>query len=388
LLTHDPNLRIDLAAPTGKAAARLTESIRTQAANLPVEPALRSRLESLEARTIHRLLGYGGRRGGFRYDATRPLPCDVVIVDEASMIDLLLMDSLLSAIPAHARLVLVGDKDQLASVEAGFVFGDLCESARDATASPLHQVAVELKKNWRFHDQPGIQSLAAAVRDGDAAAAARVLADPSSPNATRIDTPANANELARLLSREIDSVIDARSPEAALTALADFRLLCATNRGPYGVETLNRVIERELRDRGRIESGEWYRGRPILVTDNDYTVDLFNGDVGVCFSETDDRLRVWFPASGGGLRALSPAQLPAHETAWAMTVHKSQGSEFARVVVVLPERDSPLLTRELVYTAVTRGRRQVTLVGSTDTLSAAMARTAHRTSGLRELLKG
>jgi exodeoxyribonuclease V alpha subunit len=254
------------------------------------------------------------------------------------------------------------------------------------TTGALHDVAVELEKNWRFHDQPGIQMLAAAVRDGDASAAAAVLADPSSADAIRIDTPPNASELARILSREIASVIDARSPEAAVIALAGFRLLCATNRGPYGVETLNRVIERELRDQGRIESGEWYRGRPILVTANDYTVDLFNGDVGVCFPETDGRLRVWFPAPGGGLRAVSPAQLPAHETAWAMTVHKSQGSEFTRVVVVLPEHDSPLLTRELVYTAVTRGRRQVTLVGSPDALSSAMARTAERASGLRDRL--
>lgn len=387
LLSHDPDLRIELAAPTGKAAARLTESIREQSAGLPVPAPLRTRLGTLEARTIHRLLGYGGRHGGFRHDASRPLPCDVVIVDEASMIDLLLMDALLSAISSHARLVLVGDKDQLASVEAGFVFGDLCESARGGAPSELNGTAVELKKNWRFRDQPGIQALAAAVRNGDAAAAVTVLADPALPDATRVDTPATVADLVRHADRDIDAVIDADTPEAAIAALAGFRLLCATNRGPYGVEAINRAVERELRERGRIAAGDWYRGRPILVRENDYTVDLFNGDVGVCFPGDDRRSRVWFPSPRGGLRAVSPAQLPAHETAWAMTVHKSQGSEFARVVFVLPESDSPLLARELVYTAVTRGRRQLTLVGAVDAISIALARSAERASGLRDLLK-
>lgn len=384
LLASKRELRIELAAPTGKAAARLTESIRAQASALPVDVELRRVIGELEARTIHRLLGYGGRGGRFRHDSSRPLACDVVIVDEASMIDLLLMDSLLDAIPPHARLVLVGDKDQLASVDAGFVYGDLCDASQAAGA--LRGVAVELKKNWRFREHPGIEALAAAVRAGDAGAAAAALADPLLTDATRIDPPADARAIVRQLDDEITAVVTAASADAALAALTRFRLLCAANRGPYGVETLNGAIERHLRARGLVGGGDWYRGRPVLVTANDYSVGLFNGDVGVCFPDAEGRSRVWFPATDGTLRAVVPASLPPHVTAWAMTVHKSQGSEFDRVVVVLPERDSPLLSRELVYTAVTRARERVTILGTERTLHAAIERSASRASGLRDRL--
>jgi exodeoxyribonuclease V alpha subunit len=385
LLASKRELRIELAAPTGKAAARLTESIRAQASALPVDAELRRIIGELEARTIHRLLGYGGRGGRFRHDSARPLACDVVIVDEASMIDLLLMDSLLDAIPPHARLVLVGDKDQLASVDAGFVYGDLCEASQ--AAGTLRGVAVELKRNWRFRERPGIEALAAAVRAGDGGAAVAALADPLLTDATRVDPPADARAIVRQLDDEIAAVVTAAHAEDALAALARFRLLCATNRGPYGVETLNHAIERHLREHGLVGGGDWYRGRPVLVTANDYNVGLFNGDVGVCFPDADRRMRVWFPATDGTLRAIVPASLPPHVTAWAMTVHKSQGSEFDRVIVLLPpERDSPLLSRELVYTAVTRARERVTILGTERTLCAAIERTASRASGLRARL--
>jgi exodeoxyribonuclease V alpha subunit len=386
LLTSNEHLRIELAAPTGKAAARLTESIRAQAPSLTVSPALRAVIAGLEARTIHRLLGYGGRGGEFRHDAARPLACDVVIVDEASMIDLLLMDALLDAIPPRARLVLVGDKDQLASVEAGFVYGDLCEASRAPGAHALSGVAVELAKNWRFRDRPGIGTLAAAVRDGDGARAIAALADPQLADATREERPSHVRDIVTLLADEIDAVVTADSPQAAVDALSRFRLLCAANRGPHGVETFNLLIERHLREHGHVSGGDWYRGRPVLVTANDYTVDLFNGDVGVCFPLPDGGMRVWFPSGEGALRPIVPASLPPHVTAWAMTIHKSQGSEFDRVVVVLPERDSPLLSRELVYTAVTRAREHVTIVGDTQTLCAAIERKATRVSGLRDRL--
>lgn len=386
LLASKRDLRIELAAPTGKAAARLTESIRAQASGLPVDAELRRGIGELEARTIHRLLGYGGRGGGFRHNSDRPLACDVVVVDEASMIDLLLMDSLLDAIPPHARLVLVGDKDQLASVDAGFVYGDLCEASQPTSTSALRGMAVELKENWRFREHPGIEALAAAVRAGDGDAAAATLADPSLTDATRADPPAAARDIVRQLDEEIAAVVAAANAGDALGALARFRLLCATNRGPYGVDSLNYAIERHLRERGLVGAAEWYRGRPVLVTANDYNVDLFNGDVGVCFPDAANDMRVWFPTTDGALRAIPPASLPPHVTAWAMTVHKSQGSEFDRVVVVLPERDSPLLSRELVYTAVTRARERVTILGTERTLCAAIERSASRTSGLRDRL--
>jgi exodeoxyribonuclease V alpha subunit len=384
LLASNDRLRIELAAPTGKAAARLTESIRTQASGLPVSPTLRRVIAELEARTIHRLLGYGGRGGGFRHDSTRPLACDVVIVDEASMIDMLLMDALLDAIQSRTRLVLVGDKDQLASVEAGFVYGDLCEASRAPAAQALRGIAVELTKNWRFRDRPGIGTLAAAVREGDGVRALDALADPRLGDATRAEL--DTHEIISLVEADIDAVVTADGPDAAFAALSRFRLLCATNRGPHGVDTFNLLIERHLHERGERGAGDWYRGRPVLVTENDYTVDLFNGDVGVCFPLPAGGMRVWFPSSGGGLRAIVPASLPSHVTAWAMTVHKSQGSEFDRVVVVLPERGSPLLSRELVYTAVTRARRQLTIVGTEQVLCAAIAREFRRASGLRDHL--
>ena len=302
------------------------------------------------------------------------------------MIDLLLMDSLLDAIPPHARLVLVGDKDQLASVEAGFVYGDLCEASQAPDSRALHGVAVELKQNWRFRDHPGIEAVAAAVRAGDGAQAVAALADPLLADATRLDPPADVREIVRRLDDELAAVVGAASIEDALAALTRFRLLCATNRGPYGVETFNHAIERHLREHGRVSGGDWYRGRPVLVTANDYTVDLFNGDVGVCFPDTENRMRVWFAGADRNLRAIVPASLPPHVTAWAMTVHKSQGSEFDRVIVVLPERDSPMLSRELVYTAVTRAREHVTILGSERTLTAAIERKASRASGLRDRL--
>jgi exodeoxyribonuclease V alpha subunit len=419
LASAQPRLHVELAAPTGKAAARLTQSVRTQAADLPVDTAVRERIAALEARTIHRLLGVAPGAARFRRRAGRRLVCDLLVVDEASMIDLLLMDALLAAAPPHARILLVGDKDQLASVEAGFVFGDLCEAAarggswsasfadhyrilsgRDLPRSSaaaggegerpagLRDNAVELTVGWRFRDRPGIERLAAAIRQSDADAALRVLDDESAADARRCELPADAKSVVRETFESIASVAAAATPAEALERLGRVRMLCATNRGPWSVATLNLLVERELRERGHAASDErWYRGRPILVTQNDYGLDLFNGDVGVCHPDGDGRMRAWFP-SAGGVRAIAPAKLPDHVTAWAMTVHKSQGSEFDRVVFVMPERDSPLLTRELLYTAVTRARTHVTVYASAVTLRAAIARRAERTSGLRDLLTG
>jgi exodeoxyribonuclease V alpha subunit len=382
LLSHDDTLECVLAAPTGKAAARLSESLREQAAALDVPQVLRDKLASLEARTIHRVLGFSPRTGKFRYDVERPLPCDVLVVDEASMVDLLLMDALLSAAPKHARLLLVGDKDQLASVEAGFVFGDLCEIA---PSSSLRDGAVELDVSWRFKTQPGIAALAEAVRSGDAAGAVAAL-DGAHDDARIVPLPPDPTAIVNALASRVDGVVQASTPAAALAALASFRVLTPTRRGPHGVEALNRLVERELVERGHPKHGDWYVGRPVLVTQNDYDIELFNGDIGVAFpDEESGSLRVWFSAAGG-LRAIAPGKLPPHETAWAMTVHKSQGSEFDSVVFVLPERESPLLTRELVYTAVTRARQGLLVYGAPGALAAAVERKSERVSGLRDLL--
>jgi exodeoxyribonuclease V alpha subunit len=382
LLSHDETLDCVLAAPTGKAAARLSESLREQAAKLDAVPTVRDKLASLEARTIHRVLGFSPRSGKFRYHAERPLPCDVLVVDEASMVDLLLMDALLAAVPRHARLLLVGDKDQLASVEAGFVFGDLCEIA---PSSSLRDGAVELDVSWRFKTQSGIAALAEAVRLGDAARAVAAL-DGTRGDAQIVPLPADSTAIIHALASLVDGVVEAATPAAALAALASFRVLTPTRRGPHGVETLNRLVERGLVERGHPKSVNWYVGRPVLVTQNDYDIELFNGDIGVAFpDEETGALRVWF-AAAEGLRSIAPGKLPPHETAWAMTVHKSQGSEFDSVVFVLPERESPLLTRELVYTAVTRARRSLVVYGESGALAAAVERKSERVSGLRDLL--
>ncbi len=408
LLSLRPEARIALAAPTGKAAARLTESIRTQLSGLP--EAVREPLAALEARTIHRLLGFALRGGRVAYGRERPLPFDVVVVDEASMIDLLLMDALLAAVPADARLVLVGDKDQLASVEAGFVFGDVCEAAAAGHdgysrefaarvgelagqsvpvadgAGALRDAAVELRYSWRFAAQKGIGRLAEAVRAGDADAALAALEDPALEDVRRIEPPADLDAFIALVATEIDAVARAASAEEALRALGAIRVLCATNRGRFGVASLNAIVERHLARSGHSTTAAWYQSRPLLVTRNDYSVNLFNGDIGVCFPDERGEMRAWFPVAGG-LRSIATAKLPAHETAWAMTVHKSQGSEFDRVLLVLPEETSPLLTRELFYTAVTRARRDVLVVGSPDVIRAAVATRAERASGLRDYLR-
>jgi exodeoxyribonuclease V alpha subunit len=408
VLAQRETAHIALAAPTGKAAARLTESIREQARNLPVADSVRKRIAAMEARTIHRLLRYRGG-GGFLHDAGRPLPCDLLVIDEASMVDLLLMDAVLAAIPAQARVILVGDKDQLASVEAGFVFGDCCEAAaqtppslefadafrmlsgRDlptpaaASTGSLRDAGVELRLAWRFRHKPGIGTLADAVRRADPVMALAALSDDRLADVRRFDLPRDPSEIVAAIAPTFAAVADAASPDEALQCLARGRILCATNHGPWSVERLNVEVERMLELRK--DAGEWYRGRPLLITRNDYSVGLFNGDVGVCLPDDEGRMRAWF-AGPSGVRSLPPAKLPPHETAWAMTVHKSQGSEFEAVVLVLPRGDSSssLVTRELVYTAVTRARTEVTVFADQESFSHAILRRAERASGLRELL--
>lgn len=408
-------LRVALAAPTGKAAARLTESIRAQKAALDVPEAIRAAIPE-EAATLHRLLGYQPRGTGFRHDAEDPLPADVVVVDEASMVDLALMSRLVDAVAPGARLVLLGDRDQLASVEAGAVLGDICAAggrafsgavadaaARLAAPLPADLVdrdiapgiadaTIELTRTWRFPDGSGIGLLAAAINAGDADAALACLDGDVFLDASRLDVPPGDDALAAALrGRVVDAfrpVVAATTPAAALAALDRFRVVCAHRRGRRGVGWLNHAIERWLTDAGLIapHGHPWYPGRPIMITRNDAALGLYNGDVGVLLDRDGD-LRAWFPgATAEGPRAFAPGRLPPHDTVYAMTVHKSQGSEFDDVVVVLPDGPSPLLTRELLYTAVTRASRGVTLVGGADAIRAGIATRVERMSGLRAQL--
>ena len=432
-------LRIALAAPTGKAAARLQEALKKWKTALPCDDAIPARLPE-EAFTLHRLLGGSPDSAQFRYNARNPLPFDVVVVDEASMVDLAMMAKLFAATPPSARLVLVGDKDQLASVEAGAVMGEICaegechtatagrgerpspttassESLRASVASnagrdsdvaapedgriPSPSLAgciVELRRNYRFGANNGILALSRAINEGDAERALSLLQARSDNrqayegiSAGALPSPPKLKE--RLYSPVIEGfgkMLQEREPSAALAALNRFRLLCALRRGPFGVETLNRVVEDILSEAGLISPRQrWYPGRPVLVTRNDYSLRLYNGDVGIILSDAaTGEPRAWFPGANNVPRSVPPVRLPEHETVFAMTVHKSQGSEFEEVLLLLPDRESPLLTRELLYTGVTRASRRMELWLTETVFRVAVSRQVERASGLREALWG
>jgi exodeoxyribonuclease V alpha subunit len=404
LLHENPALQVALAAPTGKAAARLVESVRSGVSSLAVDDAIRRRMPAT-GRTLHRLLGYQPWNDSFAHRADAPLAEDVVIVDEVSMVDVLLMDALFAALRPRTRLILLGDRDQLASVENGYVLGDVCRAAEgcghvhgdalarwygalsgcslDANdkATPERDAVVRLVKSYRFEKQPGIGALADAVRRGSAANALAVLADGARSDATRRDATRSAAELLAPLAEAVNDYLAAETPAQALERFEAFRVLCALRDGPAGVTGLNEQIERWLRARGIPTRARWYEGRPVLITSNDQATGLFNGDVGVT-TISGGQARVWFRDGNGQPRAVAPARLPAHETAWAMTVHKSQGSEFGQVVLVLPPEDSRLLTRELLYTGVTRARTSVDIVGDPELLQLGIERATVRASGL------
>ena len=370
--------KIALAAPTGKAAARLTEELREAGAGA-------------EATTIHRLLGSLPDSPYFRHDAAHPLTADVVIIDEASMVDLALMAKLVDAVPPNARLILLGDRDQLASVEAGNVLADICAAA-EPVDSPLHGAVVQLTESHRFEKESGIFHLSHAVNLGDADAAKAAL-ESGKPDAQWHALPA-PNALGQALESRIVTgyrpyLATLHDPENALRRLQQFRLLCALRLGPYGVENLNSLAEEALAAAGLlVPRPGWYAGRPVMIMRNDYNLRLFNGDTGLILSdpEADGDLRAFFLSAEGKLRRFLPSRLPLHETAFALTVHKSQGSEFQRLLVLLPAKDSPVLTRELLYTAITRARSAVELWGHPETFRAALARRTVRASGLREAL--
>jgi exodeoxyribonuclease V alpha subunit len=376
---------VALAAPTGKAAARLQEAVREAGAG------------ELPASTLHRLLGWQRGRSRFRHDRYDRLPYDVVVVDETSMVSLTMMARLLDAVRPDARLVLVGDPDQLASVEAGAVLGDLArapgrpephlDAALQALGLPGGVVngVVTLEHVWRFGG--AIAALARAVQAGDADTAVALLRA-GTEDLEFVDTDsAAAPEAVRgdvvEAGRALAAAAGMNDVPAALAALERHRLLCGHRRGPYGVARWSREIERWLAEAlpGSAARGEWYPGRPVLVTANDYDTGLYNGDTGVVVA-TPDGPRVAFP----GRAPLAPSRLADVVTVHATTVHRGQGSQFARVTVVLPPAESPLLTRELLYTAVTRARGFVRVVGSEAAVRAALARPVSRASGLRHRL--
>ncbi|MFT6429396.1 MAG: exodeoxyribonuclease V alpha subunit [Halopseudomonas sp.] len=440
-------LRIRLAAPTGKAAARLTESIGRQVGSLPVDAVVKAAIPS-EVGTLHRLLGSLPHSRHFRHHVDNPLALDVLVIDEASMIDLEMMACVLAALPPSARLILLGDKDQLASVEAGAVLGDLCRRADqghysvqtrqwleqvsgqslaeadlqpgDETTHALEQQTAMLRYSHRFRGNSGIGELARAVNrcaDGDARRLlqAGTFADIHQRSLSKPGDPAFATCVlgtAQLPGYQgYLQVLKEQRPDAGTPANSDawqawarqvlaifdqFQLLCAVRRGDWGVEAINQQVAGLLRARRLLAHDQgWYEGRPVLVTRNDYALGLMNGDIGIALRVAEpallpgtperETLRVAFPRNdgSGGIRFVLPSRLPEVETVFAMTVHKSQGSEFTHAALVLPPTRNPVLTKELVYTAITRASTHFTLLESRDGVFEEAVRTpVRRISGL------
>ena len=409
-------LRIGLAAPTGKAAARLQEAMRAAKERLPITPEISSRLPD-EVATLHRLLGARTDSERFRYHRAHPLPLDVVVVDEASMIDLALMAKLLEALSRSARLILLGDKAQLVSVGPGAVFGDICSGPKGysqdfaerigamtavavpcaPTGPPLRDSLVRLEHSVRFHTDSGIGRLARAVAAGRAEEALAILRG----GAAGIEWRETRDPRA-MIRQQAHAIVDGygdylrwvregAEPERVHAAFNEFRILCPQRAGPAGVEAVQTAIVEVLGTASLIDARRtWYLGRPVMVIRNHYGLKLFNGDIGIVQRDPKGgrELKVCFISEQGSARTFSPESLPGHETVFAMTAHKSQGSEFGRVVLVLPELDSPLLTREIIYTAITRATNQLEVWGTERAFIQAIGRTLRRASGLRDLLWG
>lgn len=410
--------RIELAAPTGKAAARLTESLGKTLQQLQLADDILKSFP-LEATTLHRLLGALPGSQRMRYHAGNPLHLDVLVVDEASMVDLPMLANLIAALPAQARVIFLGDRDQLASVEAGAVLGDICRCAEDgyspqraaeltrltgcevdgredASASAVRDTICLLRKSYRFTSTSGIGQLAQAVNAGEVKRAEQVFSSGLSDIqrhalSSSDDYQQLLNDCAAGYRDYLKLLKDGASPGDVLAAFGRFQLLCALREGPFGVAGLNDRIEQTLRQAGLIRrnialNGKWYAGRPVMIARNDRALGLFNGDIGIAMPDEQQQLKVWFPLPDGSIKPVQPSRLPPHDTAYAMTVHKSQGSEFDHTLLVLPNKMMPVLTRELVYTAITRAKRQLTLYAENAVFISAVRMRTQRRSGLVERL--
>ncbi len=404
--------RIALLAPTGKAAARLLESLRSEVTELQ-QLGLSLALPDT-ASTLHRALGYQPGRVGFKHNAGFPLPYDLVLVDEASMVDLSLMHSLVSALDEGARLILLGDRDQLASVEAGNVLGDIVGDATPTRYSDeqrsvlvsscpgfdsievhsstggMADAVVELQHSYRFDAKSGIGRFARAVNAGAPDDAIAIGNDPQFADLCFIN-PEHVTLNHQLLGQAVPAavnVIVSESVESALAASSGYRVLCALYQGPRGVEQINRFIESRLVRLGHMQPGQmWYRGRPVLITRNDPGTGLYNGDTGLIWPDMHGHMMAWFADGEGAVRAVAPGRLPAHQTCFAMTVHKTQGSEFAGVLLVLPEPPHALLSRDLLYTGITRAKSTADIYGSEAAVRIGVDYKRVRASGLADLLR-
>jgi exodeoxyribonuclease V alpha subunit len=405
LFTIHPNLKVALAAPTGKAAARMAESLRNT--KIPLPKKIAEKFQALAPATIHRLLKWQSGTPYFRFNRNNPLHHDVVIIDECSMIDLALFAKLLEAIGPDTRIILLGDKDQLASVEAGSLFGDLCNSLprlnfftkqraavinrfisdpkryitpsqiSKGDAHPLFEHLVELKQSHRFATGYGIGQFSKAIISGD-------MATLQQPNEQVMIDTTYSTELFEKFVAGYAAFIKEKNIREALRKMNMLRVLCAVRETDQGLYAANNAIERLLHDRKLIAvNSEFYENRPIILTRNYYEYNLFNGDVGIIRRNHKGVLMAWFEDSAGELKSILPGYLSEAETVFAMTIHKSQGSEYDEVLVVLPARpDISILTRELLYTAVTRAKKRVYIQGSMEVIATAASRRVERVSGI------
>jgi exodeoxyribonuclease V alpha subunit len=396
-MNDSPRCRIRLAAPTGKAAARLTESLGAALRKLPLSEEQKALVPD-EASTLHRLLGAQPGSQRMRYHAGNLLHLDVLVVDEASMIDLPMMSRLIDAL-----------------LEAGAVLGDICAWATSGytagraeelsrltgspvpagegqTAGALRDSLCLLQKSYRFGSHSGIGNLARAVNAGARAEVKATLHQPFDdialhPLSTTEEYEAMLAAAQEGYARYLKLRREQAAPEEMIAAFGEFQLLCALREGPYGVSGVNEQLEQML-NRKRVialpRHSRWYDGRPVMISRNDSALGLFNGDIGIAL-ERDGELRVWFPMPDGTIKSVQPSRLPEHDTAWAMTVHKSQGSEFDHAALILPSRSVPLVTRELVYTAITRAKQRLSLYADERVLAQAIVTRTERRSGLAEI---
>jgi exodeoxyribonuclease V alpha subunit len=407
-------LRIELAAPTGKAAARLTESISSAKADLPLSDEIKLAIPE-QASTLHRLLGSDFGRSRFKHNKDNPLHLDVLLVDEVSMVDLPMMAKLIDAMPPHARLILLGDKDQLASVEAGSVLGDLSFGIENvyfqpewaarlafvtgeditpfgnALAHPISRALTLLRTSYRFHANSGIGHLAKAMNAGDAKGVLRCLQSGLDDVHWCVpeegQTKADIATLAKGYDDYWEAVRQKRGIAELYATFSRYQILTAVRQGEFGVEKINAHLELYFYQRGRVKDPHvWYPGKAVMLTRNDAALGLFNGDIGLCMPDDSQRLRVWFMQPDGSFTGLLPSRLSEFEVVFAMTVHKSQGSEFDRVALLLPITPSPVLTKELLYTGITRAKKDVTLWGASSLIRNATHARIQRHSGLIEAL--
>ncbi|MGZ8175275.1 exodeoxyribonuclease V subunit alpha, partial [Methylobacter sp.] len=374
-------LHIALAAPTGKAAMRLQESIGFSKAKLPCSEAIKNRIPEAVT-TLHRLLGAIPPSPYFRHNADKPLVYDLVVVDEASMVDLALMSKLLDALKPGARLILLGDKDQLASVESGAVLADL------AMAEPLQNNVYTLKKSHRFGG--AIKELAEAVNFQQDELAWQILSDGGDGAVQCLDedlidyVAAQQADYLQLIKADAEF-------EQIFQAFSRFQVLCSNRQGKNSVADINDRVEQKLAEQKRIDlSGLWYPGRPVMVTQNNPALHLYNGDIGICMPDSFSagKLMVFFQRADGSVKKYLPARVPHCETVFAMTIHKSQGSEFEEVLIVLPETINTVLTKELLYTAITRAKKTIKLVAGEAVFTATVRQKIERVTGLVDKFKG